>query len=180
MLRLSLARAPFWLELPYGVRVQVEPLTTAIDSAARNDALRRVAAEMEEAKALAKAGQGHDPLAFNPANMAACEGKADQYEIEALARFGIKAWEGVSDEAGEPLPVNPASIQAFAQHTILGRAFRDTYRKAVEMVSAEGEGFAPSFDGDGKVARNTAEAATNDQPMQKEDAAADAEPAPAS
>ena len=37
MLRLNLAREPYWLDLGRGVRVQVEPLTTALMVAARSD-----------------------------------------------------------------------------------------------------------------------------------------------
>lgn len=161
MIRLTFEASPTWLALPRGVRVHVEPLTTALAAAARNEAIRRVAVEMDEAKAQEKAGQGADPLAFNAHNMAAVEGKATQYEIEALARFGIKAWEGLADQAGEPLPITPAAIEAFSRHPDIGPAFRDAYRQSVEALAAEGEGFALSSVGDGAGAQTTATAATS-------------------
>ena len=37
MLRLNLAREPYWLDLGRGVRVRVDPLTTALMVAARSD-----------------------------------------------------------------------------------------------------------------------------------------------
>lgn len=163
MIRLTFEASPQWLALPRGVRVQVEPLSTALAAAARNEAIRRVAIEMDDAKAQEKAGQGADPVGFNPLNMAAVEGKATQYEIEALARFGIKAWEGLADQAGEPLPITPEALEAFARHPEIGPAFRDAYRASVEALLAEGEGFAPSSATDGAGAPTTATAATSGQ-----------------
>lgn len=163
MIRLTLETSPQWLELPQGVRVRVEPLTTALAAAARNEAIRRVAIEMDEARALEKAGQGSEPWAFHAGNMAAAEGKATQYEIEALARFGIKAWEGLADRVGAPLPITPEAVEAFARHPEIGPAFRDAYRKSVEALLAEGEGFAPSSVTDGAGALTTATDATSGQ-----------------
>lgn len=180
MIRLAFERQPHWLSLPLGVRVEVEPLTTAIAAAARNDALRRVAIEIDEARAAEKAGQGADPLAFHAGNMSAAEGKATQYEIEALARFGIRAWEGIAAPDGAPLPVTPASIEAFARHPDIGPAFRDAYRRSVEALIAEGEGFAPSSAGNGAGAQTTVADAKADQSDRTESLAADAGHAPAS
>lgn len=180
MIRLTFERAPHWLDLPMGVRVEVEPLTTAIAAAARNDALRRVAIEMDEARALEKAGQGADPLAFHAGNMSAAEGKATQYEIEALARFGVRAWEGVAGPDGLALPVTPASVEAFARHPDIGPAFRDAYRRSVEALAAEGESFAPSFNGNGAGAQITAMDATPDQSAETASTADAAEPVPQS
>ena len=163
MIRLTFEAAPHWLNLPLGVRVHVEPLTTAMAAAARNEAIRRVAIEMEEAKAAEKAGQGADPLAFHAGNMAAAEGKATQYEIEALARFGVKEWQGIAGADGQPLALTPAAIEAFARHPEIGPAFRDAYRKSVEALAAEGEGFAPYSAGDGVAAQITAPDATTGQ-----------------
>lgn len=178
MIRLAFERAPHWLDLPHGVRVEVEPLTTAIAAAARNDALRRVAIQIDEARAADKAGQGADPLAFNAGNMTAAEGMATQYEIEALARFGIRSWEGVAGPDGLALPVTPAAVEAFARHPDIGPAFREAYRRSVEALAAEGEGFAPSSVGNGAGARTTAADAKADQLDQTESLADGAEPVP--
>ena len=164
-----------WLELPHGVRVEVEPLTTARATAARNEALRRSGAIRAEAEAAEKAGTPVDPLAWGGANAAALGGLAVEFEIEALARFGIRRWEGVVGDDGQPLPVTPDACVALAQHEMLGAAFYAAYTGPLSEVTAEGEGSRPSSGSGGAGAATTAPDATGDQPM-----AVDAEPAPAS
>jgi hypothetical protein len=44
MLTLDLPTAPYWIDLPRGVRVEVKPVTTAIMAAAQAAAQRRLAA----------------------------------------------------------------------------------------------------------------------------------------
>jgi hypothetical protein len=164
-----------WLELPHGVRVEVEPLTTARATAARNEALRRSGAIRAEAEAAEKAGNPLDPLAFGGANAAALGGLAVEFEIEALARFGIRRWEGVAGPDGQPLPVTPDACVALAQHEILGGAFYAAYTGPLSEVTAEGEGLRPSAGSGGAGAASTAPDATDAPQM-----AADAEPVPAS
>lgn len=127
-----------WLDLPHGVRVMVHPLTTARATAARNEAQKRVAELRTEAEAAEKAGQPMDAFGFNGASSAALAGLGMEYEIEALARFGIAAWEGVVDPDGNPLPVTPATCQVFAQHNEIGAAFWAEYTDALRKMAAEG------------------------------------------
>jgi hypothetical protein len=152
---------PRWLELPFGVRVEVEPLTTARATAARNEALKRAAALRREAEAAAKAGQEFDAASFTGANHSAIAGLAMEYEIEALARFGIRRWEGVLGQDGQALPVTPAACEAFAQHHKLGVAFWDAYRGPIEELAAEGNASAPSPASGGAEAGTTAPDATD-------------------
>ena len=154
------APATRWLELPHGVKVEVEPLTTARATAARNEALKRAAALKAEAEAAEAAGQPLDAVAFTAANGAALVGLTMEYEIEALARFGIRRWEGVTGPDGEPLPVTPASCEAFAQHPELGPLFWSAYRAPLEEVRAEGEGSRLSLASGGEGAATTAPDAT--------------------
>lgn len=150
-----------WLELPHGVKVEVEPLTTARATAARNEAMRRVDKIRAEAEAMEKAGQPLDALGFNGASVAALVGLAMEYEIEALARFGIRRWEGLNGPDGNPLPVTPQSCEAFAQHEELGLAFWVEYTGKARAVAAEGEGSGPTADSAGQGApTSTAEAVT--------------------
>lgn len=153
--------APRWLELPFGVRVEVEPLTTARATAARNEALRRAGSLRAEADAAAKAGQEHDAAGFTGANVSAIAGITMEYEIEALARFGIRRWEGVHGQDGKPLPVTPAACEALAQHPELGVAFWSAYRAPLDEVAAEGEGSRPSLASGGAEAAITAPDATD-------------------
>jgi hypothetical protein len=148
--------APRWLDLPYGVRVEVEPLTTARATAARNEALRRAGAITAEAEAAAKAGQEFSPGSFTGANASAVAGISMEFEIEALARYGIRRWEGVHGPDGQPLPVTPEACEALAQHPELGVAFWAAYRKPIDDMADEGNGSAPSASSDGAAGASTA------------------------
>lgn len=159
MLKLTKGQ-PRWLELPHGVRIEVEPLTTARATAARNEALRRSAVLRSEAEAAAAAGQAVDSLAFTAANASALSGIAVEFEIEALARFGIRRWEGVAGDDGQPLPVTPAACEALAQHEVLGPAFYSAYREPLLDLAAEGEGWRLSAGSGGEGAATTAPDAT--------------------
>lgn len=149
-----------WLELPYGVRIEVEPLTTARATAARNEALRRAGALTAEADAAAKAGQEFAPMSFTGANISAIAGITMEFEIEALARFGIRRWEGVNGDDGNPLPVTPEACEALAQHPEIGVAFWAAYRRPIDDLAAEGNVSAPSASSDGAAGAITAPDAT--------------------
>ncbi len=177
MFRLTLSTAPRWLELSHGIRVEVRPLTTAIVEAAAAEALKRIVAMKMEAADAEKSGQPLDSTAFNGANSSALDGMWNQYRAEALARYGVVRWEGIAGNDGAPLPVTPASIEAFAAHPVLAKHFVEAYSKPVNDVAEEGNASAPSSDGSSEGAENTAEAAPTDQ---EENEAPAAEPAPPS
>ncbi len=88
MLRLNLARKPYWLDLGLGVRVKVEPLTTALMVASRSDPVVRSLPE----------GTSDDEIAVIFGRV--------------LAERAILDWEGVGDAEGNPAPVTPESIAA--------------------------------------------------------------------
>ena len=160
MLRLSLdTQKPRWLALPHGVRVEVRPITTAVIEAAYAEVQERLRPLKKAAEDAAAAGMPLDPAGANGANAAWLQGLAWQYQVEALARYGILRWEGLADMDDNPLPVSPAAVAAFAAHPDLGREFWLAYRATLSEVEAEGNGSAPSSGGDGAGAPNTAEAA---------------------
>lgn len=170
-----------WLELPHGVKILVEPLTTARATAARNEALKRAGVLRNEAEAAEKAGQPLDPVGFTGASSAALVGLTMEYEIEALARFGIVAWEGVNGADGNPLPVTPEACEALAQHEQLGTAFWAAYTNALRQVAAEGEGSGTSAASAGQPVPNGIAADATVAPSgETESRTADAEAAPAS
>lgn len=156
MLRLSVERRAQWLALPHGVRVQVRPLTTAVSEAAFADAAERIRPVKAAAEDAAKAGTPLPPTEPNGANAAWLQGLQWQFLVEALARYGIEAWEGLGDEAGNPLPVSPAACAAFAAHPDLGRDFFRLYRAALDGVELEGNASAPPADGATAAAPSTA------------------------
>jgi len=89
MLKLSIDREPFWLDVMPGVRIKLRPVTVAAILAAR-----AAAAEM-----LRKGGEN-------------AEAKAGFAFTRALARSGIIEWEGIGDQDGNPIATTPEAIDA--------------------------------------------------------------------
>ena len=120
MLRLNLAREPYWLNLCLGVRVRVEPLTTALMVAARSDPSVRILPE----------GTSDDEIAV-------IFGKV-------LAARAILDWEGVGDTGGTPVAVTPEGIAALLDIWPIFEKFQMGYvAKALEL-DAEKNASAPS------------------------------------
>ena len=112
MIDLSQPMAPYELDLPYGLRVTVRPLTTAGMAAAQAAARRTVEAIERQARERTEAGLAVDGLPDLSA-----EGERDGFYqvqlIRALAVRHITSWRGVELEGGparahrrghEPLP----------------------------------------------------------------------------
>ena len=160
-MRLTLDSAPRWLDLPHGVRVKVRPLTTAVEQAARTEVEHRLKPLRQAAEDAAKAGQPLDPTGPNGANAAWMVGMHVQMLVEALARYGIDAWEGLTGDDGEPLPLTPGAFAAFAAHRDLSEGFYAAYRNPVAELAAEGNGSGSTSAGGGATEPNTAAAATD-------------------
>ena len=120
MLRLNLAREPYWLALCLGVRVRVEPLTTALMVAARSDPAVRSLPE----------GTGDDEIAV-------IFGKA-------LAERAILDWEGVGDADGKPVSVSPEGIAALLDIWPIFERFQMGYVAKGLELDAEKNVSAPS------------------------------------
>ena len=132
MLRLNLAREPHWLDLGLGVRVRVEPLTTALMVAARSDPGVR---DLRE-------GTGDDAVAVVFAR--------------ALAERAILDWEGVGDADGLPVPVTPEGIAALLDVWPIFERFQLAYVAKGLELDAEKNASAPSPPGPGAGAKATA------------------------
>ena len=103
MIRLDLSNEPAWLELGHGVRLLLQPLTTALMVASRNDpAIATLGAvATDEASALVFA--------------------------KALARNAVRDWEGVGDAEGNVTPVSPEGIDALLDVWPLFEGFQTKY-----------------------------------------------------
>lgn len=132
MIRLDLNREPAWLDLAPGVRVLVEPLTTALMMAARCDAgvevLPETATDEDRALALGR----------------------------ALGRLAIREWEGVGDPDGAPIPPTPDAITALLDLWPLFEAFQLRYVAKGLMLEQEKNASAPSPSGTSAGATDTA------------------------
>ena len=132
MLRLNLAREPHWLDLGLGVRVRVEPLTTALMVAARSDPAVRDLPE----------GTADDAVAVVFA--------------KALAERAILDWEGVGDAEGQPVPVTPEGIAALLDVWPIFERFQLAYVAKGLELDAEKNASALSPPGYGAGATATA------------------------
>ena len=135
MLRLDLTAEPRWLDLGYGVRLRLAPLTTALMVAARSDdaveALPATASDEERALVFAK----------------------------AIARIAVSEWEGVGDADGNPVPVTPAGIDALLEVWPIFEAFQAAYVSKGLLLDAEKNSSAPSPIGTSAGATATAQPA---------------------
>jgi hypothetical protein len=119
MLRLNLSTEPRWLDLGHGVRLLVEPLTTAIMLAARSDpAIVAAAADAE-----GDAAHSNDDLA--------------RIVAKAVARIVVKDWDGVGDETGQPLPLTLEGIDALLELWPIFEAFQTKYIAGALILDAE-------------------------------------------
>ena len=117
MLRLNLSTEPRWLDLGHGVRLLVEPLTTAIMLAARSDPTIIAAASDAETSA------SNDDLA--------------RIVAKAVARIVVKDWEGVGDEDGKPMPLTSEGIGALLELWPIFEAFQTKYIAGALILDAE-------------------------------------------
>jgi hypothetical protein len=119
MIRLDLNNEPAWLDLGHGVRLYLQPLTTAMMVASRNDpavaALSEDATDEESALVFAK----------------------------ALARNAALDWEGVGDAGGNTIPVSPEGIDALLDVWPLFEAFQTKYVARGLVLDAEKNASAP-------------------------------------
>jgi hypothetical protein len=132
MLRLNLAREPYWLDLGLGVRVKVEPLTTALMVAARSDPAIRTL----------PAGTPDDEIAV--------------IFGRALAERAILDWEGVGDADGHPAGVTPDAIVALLDIWPIFERFQIGYVAKGLELDAEKNASAPSPTGSMAGAKGTA------------------------
>jgi hypothetical protein len=119
MLKLNLSTAPHWLDLGHGVRLLVEPLTTAIMLAARSDpAILDATIEAD-----GDAAPSNDDLA--------------RIVAKAVARIVLKDWEGVGDADGTPLPLTPEGIDALLELWPIFEAFQTNYIAGALILEQE-------------------------------------------
>jgi len=158
MIRLTIPKEPYWIDLPHGVRVFVRPLTTAVYEAARARGwrmARAIAAEHADLKAAGADITGLPDLSDEDA----LAGLSQMLFAQGLARSAITKWEGVLDEADKPAEITDAAIADLMQLPRMAEGFVVQYTETHEAVIAEGNVSRPAPNGTSAAGRNTAEAA---------------------
>ena len=138
MFYLNLSAQPEWTGLGHGVDVLLAPLTTAMFNAARADPQLAEVAEdaAPNARALALA--------------------------KALAHRAVLDWNGVGDADGNPILPSLEAISSLLDLYPFFEAFNGKYVAKGLLLSAEGNGSAPSPNGTSAVAMDTARPAPAD------------------
>lgn len=128
MLRLDLPTEPFWIDCPFGVRLLVRPLTTALNHVAMTRAARRLR-ELREAAP-------DDPLL---ADEDFADGVLRQELAVGLGEACILDWQGVGNADGtEAAAVTPAGIRALLTVPEIARAFDIGLAAPLARMTAEG------------------------------------------
>jgi hypothetical protein len=143
MLRLNLKSAPEWLDLGHGVRILVEPLSTAIMMAARREAQAQIVLPDGADPELADLDTDSIGLAM----------------AKAVARIVVTDWEGVGDADGNPAPVSPAGIDALLDIWPIFEAFQTLYVARAMILDAEKNVSSPLPNGSSAGAAITAKPA---------------------
>jgi len=168
MIRLSLPKEPYWLDLPHGMRVFVRPLTTAIYEAARAKGARLASDVVSEHAEITMAGGSVEGLP-DLEDRDAVLGLSQFLFAQALAVAAIIRWEGVLDEDDEPAEVTDKSVCDLMQFHRMAEEFVLAYTRTHTEAVAEGNASRPSPSGTSAAGRNTAgDAATKVSPVPAE------------
>jgi hypothetical protein len=128
MLTLDLPAGPYWLDLPRGVRVEIQPVTIAVMAAAQAAASRRL---------------GTIKVATPELDPDMARGLAFAFLVKALARHAVTAWEGVGDVSGAPLPLSPEAVERLMDFDCTAPGSLDTrmhYAARLRLVSRRAAG----------------------------------------
>lgn len=143
MIRLNLPHEPYWLDLPFGVRLHVRPIDTALDAAARFAAVEVL--------------RGDADTETDPAARARRLGRAKAALATSCAQAAILSWEGVLDADGAgPAPVTPETVARLMAVPVIAEAFVTAWYEPLERLAAEGENCGAAPDGITAAAPTTA------------------------
>jgi len=165
MIDLSRRSEPSELELPYGLRVTVRPLTTAGMAAAQAAARRAVEAIERQARERTEAGLPLDGLP----DLSAAGERDGFYQAQLIRELAIRhitSWTGVELEGG-PAPPIPENVAAVMDLYPVGERFFQEFTLRQVLLNAAKNGSGPSVAGTSSPAEgpNTAEpAATTPSP----------------
>jgi hypothetical protein len=145
MIDLSQRNEPYELELPYGLRVTVRPLTTAGMAAAQAAARRAVEAIERQARERTDAGLPLDALPDVSVN-----GERDGfYQAQLLRELAVRhvtSWTGV-ELGGGPAPPTSENIVAVMELYPVGERFFQEFTLRQVLLNAAKNGSGPSVAG---------------------------------
>lgn len=139
MIRLNIPREPYWLDLGFGVRVRVRPLTTSIMATTRAGAWRKVRdlTQRQIDDREVGADTSHMPDLTDPDVRS---GVAEEMVTCELARWAIIEWDGVYAAEGDDVAeINEETVgdlmRAFPS---VAERFLNRYTNHVDKLETEG------------------------------------------
>ena len=146
--RLDLPQEPYWLDLPFGVRIKVRPLDAALFAAATTLAADTLARTRPDFVRAIEAGNSAQAVS---------DGVWAATLTTALATLTILDWTGVIDDESGPCPPDAAFIEhVFQRNWMIALEFHRLYVLQAEGLVAEGEDCAPAPNGSSVGAPNIA------------------------
>jgi hypothetical protein len=145
MIDLSQRAEPYELELPYGLKVTVRPLTTAGMAAAQAAARRAVEAIERQARERTEAGLALDGLP----DLSADGERNGFYQAQLIRELAIRhvtSWTGV-DLGGGSAPPTPENIAAVMELYPVGERFFQEFTLRQVLLNAAKNGSGPSAAG---------------------------------
>lgn len=165
MVRLSVPKEPYWMDLPHGVRVFVRPCSTAIYEAARAKGQRLVTSLLADHAEITLAGGSVEGLPdLDDAD--ARDGLSQYLFTRALATAAIIAWSGVQRADGSgPAEVTEQTVADLMRIHTFAESFLIAYTQPLAEATMEGNVSGPSPSGtSGEGPRTARGAETSDCP----------------
>ena len=138
MLKLSLPKEPYWIDVGLDVRLKVRHCTSAVFYQARAFMNQKLQKLGDAYRAEKDVGVGRSELPdLEDSNVR--EALAEQYLTVGLARAGIIEWEGIFEaDADQPAPVTDEKIdELFGAYWVIAETFRQQYTGMGELLEAE-------------------------------------------
>ena len=138
MLKLSLPKEPYLIDVGLDVRLKVRPCTSAVFYQARAFMNQKLQKLGDAYRAEKDVGVERSELPdLEDSNVR--EALAEQYLTVGLARAGIIEWEGIFEaDADQPAPVTDEKIdELFGAYWVIAETFRQQYTGMRELLEAE-------------------------------------------
>ena len=158
MIKLTLPKEPYWLDLGLDVRIKVRPCTSAIFYQARARMNQRLQVLGEQWRNCKEAGLAVENLP-NLDDEPTREALAEQYLTQGLAEASILEWEGVLDAEGDATAkVEAQAIRdLFDAYWMIAERFRQQYTGMRELLDAEKNASGPESNGTSETGLTTAD-----------------------
>lgn len=162
MLKLSLPKEPYWIDVGLDVRMKVRPCTSAVFYQAR-------AFMNQKLQTLGDAYRAEQEMGLQSLELPDLEDRnireamAEQYLTMGLARAGIMEWEGIMEADSDGLaPVTEQKIEElFGAYWVIAETFRQHYTGMRELLEAEKNARGLVSGGTAETGHNTAATVPN-------------------